>query len=79
MEEAVIETGDPPFELKARTTGQPSLWQFPCGSERYLGLYLTVLVKTVMSKFSLFILVTVQVVSRKRHSLQDYDTGHVVF
>lgn len=32
-----------------------------------------------MSKFSFLILVTVQVVSRKRHSLQDYDTGHVAF
>lgn len=33
-------------ELKARTTGQPSLWEFPCGSEWYLLLCLTELVKT---------------------------------
>lgn len=32
-----------------------------------------------MNKFSFFILDAMQVVSRKRQSLQDYDSAHVTF
>lgn len=56
LEEAVKEIRDSPLELKARAIGQPSLLQLLCGSEWYLGLYLTVWIKYVMNKFSFFIL-----------------------